>query len=79
MSQTKQWPDASGSTHMIIRARSTSDYKGYKVSFAADTLNKQFKCFKADFLMQNNGEWEDIAIPFSSFSNNWSSYTGIKI
>jgi hypothetical protein len=79
MSQKKQWPDASAYSHLLIRARSTVDYKGFKVSFGADTLNLQFKCFKADFIMQSTGEWEEIAIPFNEFSNNWSSYTGEPI
>ena len=79
MSESKKWPDASSHTHFLIRARSTIPYKGFKASFAADTLNQQFKCFKADFEMKSTGEWEEIAIPFSSFSNNWSSYTGEPI
>lgn len=55
MSARDQWPDAAGFTHMIIRARSTIDYKGFKFSFGADTLNLQFKCFKADFVMESTG------------------------
>jgi hypothetical protein len=57
MSQTKQWNDANGYSHLLIRARSYIPYKGFKVSFAADTLNQQFKCFKADFVMESTGEW----------------------
>ena len=79
MSQKKTWNDASGNTHLLIRAKSTIPYDGFKVSFAADTLNMQFKCFKADFVMESKGEWEEIAIPFNQFSNNWSSYTGEPI
>lgn len=79
MSEKKSWPNADGYSHLLIRARSTIPYKGFKVSFAADTLNMQFKCFKADFTMTSSGEWEDIAIPFNEFSNNWSSYTGEPI
>lgn len=79
MSQLKKWPDADGYSHLVITARSTINYGGFKVSFAADTLNTQFKCYKADFSMKSNGEWESIAIPFSNFSNNWSDYTGEPI
>mmetsp|Transcript_89537 Transcript_89537/g.193767 ORF Transcript_89537/g.193767 Transcript_89537/m.193767 type:complete len:210 (+) Transcript_89537:22-651(+) len=79
MSSRGKWPDASGFTHMIIRAKSSIPYEGFKFSFGADTLNLQFKCFKADFVMKSSGEWEDIYIPFNEFSNDWSSYTGEPI
>mmetsp|Transcript_20517 Transcript_20517/g.34336 ORF Transcript_20517/g.34336 Transcript_20517/m.34336 type:complete len:239 (-) Transcript_20517:250-966(-) len=79
MTSRGKWPSASGYTHMIIRAKSTIPYKGFKFSFGADTLNLQFKCFKADFEMESTGEWEDIYIPMSEFSNDWSSYTGEPI
>ena len=51
-------------------------YAGYKFSFAADTLNPQFHSFKAGFQPQKSGEWEEVYIPFTDFSNDWSSYTG---
>jgi hypothetical protein len=70
---------ASNYTHMVITAKSTLPYLGFKFSFGADTLNLQFKCFKADFEMQSTGEWETIYIPMTEFSNNWSSYTGEPI
>ena len=43
--------------------------------------NTQFSSFKADFPPDFNttscdGEWVDIAIPFTSFTWDWSSYTG---
>eukprot|EP01035_Chromulina_nebulosa_P020120 gene20120-26126_t len=79
MSEKRSWPDASGHTHLLFRVRSTIPYNGFKVSFAADTLNMQFKCFKADFTMESTGDWEEIAVPFTSFSNDWSSYTGEPI
>jgi len=79
MSARQEWNDANGFTHLIIRAKSTINYKGFKVSFGADTLNLQFKCFKADFEMESTGEWEEIYVPFKEFSNDWSSYTGEPI
>jgi len=68
--------DASGATHVFIRAKSHKKYEGMKFSFAADTFNPQFKCFKADFVMEHTGEEELIAIPFEEFSNKWSASTG---
>jgi hypothetical protein len=79
MTNAGQWPSAAGYTHMIIEAKSTIPYNGFKFSFGADTLNLQFKCFKADFAMQSNGEWETIYIPMTEFSNDWSAYTGLTI
>lgn len=81
MSAQQQWPDASKylTGGLIVRAKSSLPYKGFKLSFGADTLNLQFKCFKADFVMQSTGEWEDIFVPFDQFSNDWSSYTGEPI
>jgi hypothetical protein len=81
MSDQQKWPDASKylTGGMIVRAKSTIPYQGFKLSFGADTLNLQFKCFKADFVMKSTGEWEDIFVPFNQFSNDWSSYTGEPI
>jgi len=76
MTNTGTWPSAAGFDQLEFRVRSTQPYKGYKVSFAANTLNPQFDCFKADFTMANTGEWEDIVVPFNGFSNDWSKYTG---
>merc|ERR1719238_2245336 len=50
--------DASPFTHMLLRVRSTINYTGFKVSFAADTWNPTFKSFKSDFTVQrNDGVW----------------------
>merc|ERR1712032_1695924 len=38
--------DASPFTHMLLRVRSTMQYAGFKVSFAADTWNPTFKSFE---------------------------------
>ena len=38
------FPDASGSSHVtLVIKTSTPDYQGFKVSFAANTINPQFK------------------------------------
>jgi len=68
--------DATGATHMEMLARSTKDYTGFKLSFAANTFNPQFNCFKADYTMQSRGDWEWIAIPLNEFSNEWDPATG---
>eukprot|EP00939_MAST-03C_sp_MAST-3C-sp1_P001293 g1293.t1 len=69
--------DASAFTHLLLRVRSTVEYNGFKVSLAADTLNPQFNSFKSEFnVTRNDGVWHTVGVPFSSFSNDWSSYTG---
>merc|ERR1719310_1686419 len=68
--------DASAFSHIEIKARAFTEYSGYKVSFAADTINPQFKSFKANFELQGDGMWRTVAIPLSSFSNDWSTFTG---
>lgn len=73
---TTKFNDASGFTHLQIKIRSQVDYNGMKVSFAANTINPQFKCFKADFNMTSDGSWNIVAIPFNHFSNDWSPSTG---
>jgi len=71
-----RFADISSTTHLLLRVRTSSpEYAGYKVSFAADTLNPQFKSFKANFNITGT-DWTTVAIPFNSFSNDWSPYTG---
>jgi len=73
---TTKFNDASPYSHLLLRVRSsTPSYAGYKVSFAADTLDRQFKSFKANFEL-NTTEWTTVAIPFTQFSKDWSSFTG---
>lgn len=68
--------DASAYSHLIIKARTTTPaYAGFKASFAADTIDPQFDSYKANFNVTSS-EWQWIAIPFTKFSNDWSSFTG---
>lgn len=69
--------DASPFTHLELVVKSTVPYKGFKVSFSADTLDPQFSSFKADFpAFTQDGTLQTVAIPFKAFSNDWSAYTG---
>merc|ERR1719498_1166336 len=69
--------DAAGFTHLLLRVRSTKPYTGFKVSFAADTLNPQFSSYKSEFnVTRHDGVWHTVAVPFENFSNDWSAYTG---
>merc|ERR1719199_249993 len=69
--------DCSATSHLLIHAKSnTPSYRGFKVSFAAETLNVQFHSFKAPFNMTSSDTYQTVAIPFTDFSNDWSAYTG---
>jgi hypothetical protein len=72
--------DASDFTHLLLTFKSYVAYEGFKVSIAADTLNPQFKCHKADVnIPVSTDDFITVAIPFTDFSNNWSAYTGEPI
>jgi hypothetical protein len=71
---------AKGMTHLELVVRNageSTDYESYKVSFAADTLNPQFRSYKADFqLPANSTSWTTVHVPFTNFTNKWSPATG---
>jgi len=87
MTAVTQFPDASNYTHLTMRVRSLTPYRGFKFDFATryhpDT---QFTSFKADFPIDfadraeaaaaKGDSWVDLAIPFTAFTWSWSSYTG---
>ena len=69
--------DVSNCTHLVLVLRSsTPEFHGFKVSFAANTLDPLFKSYKANFAVPSGGSWQSITVPFSSFSNDWSPFTG---
>merc|ERR1719270_3199877 len=72
-----------------MKVRSTTpDYAGYKVSFAASTINPTLAgatggstllgrgCFKAPFTVPAGDSFSEIRIPLTDFSDKWSSATG---
>jgi hypothetical protein len=73
---TKDFPDASTYKNMEIDVKNTGVITKFHAAFSADTLERQFRCFKADFNVTNSGDFQTVSIPFSSFSNQWSSATG---
>lgn len=69
--------DMSSYSHLLMKVRTTTpEYQGFKVSLAADTINPQFYSYKANFLVNATSDWQMVSVPFSSFSNDWSSFTG---
>jgi hypothetical protein len=74
----KTAPDASAylKDSLLINAKSTVAYAGFKVTLAADTLDRQFESYKAPFQVPADGQYHVVAVPFSEFSNDWSPFTG---
>merc|ERR1712032_59886 len=73
----------------VMRVKSsTPDYTGFKISFAASTLNPTFACasggstalgrgcFKSPFTVPAGDDFTEIRIPLSEFSDKWSAATG---
>jgi hypothetical protein len=59
--------DLSPYTALQLSVRSATPYQGFKVSFAADTLNPLFESFKADFNVTSTNLWQTVTIPFNEF------------
>lgn len=85
------FPDVSAASggSLLLRVRSsTSDYQGFRVSFASGTLSPAFACsgggslplsrgcFKTKFSVPAGADFAEVRIPFSSFSDKWSPATG---
>jgi len=74
---------------LILSVRSTTpEYKGFKVTLAAGTYSPAYACagggsipfsggcYKADFSVPSNDEFQDVRIPLNQFSDHWSPATG---
>jgi len=86
-----KFPDVSsafgGSLVLTVRT-STPEYAGYRVTFVAGATSASFACsaggslpfsrgcFKAKFTVPAGSDFTQIKIPFSDFSDKWSSATG---
>lgn len=80
---TAQFNDASAAVDGAIQlnVRSTTPrFAGFRVAFGSpDIPRTQFGVgsFKSGFLLTGDGkDWEVVSVPMSSFSYDWSSYTG---
>merc|ERR1712048_672152 len=75
----KRYNDASADIDggLEIYARtSTPEYQGFKLSFGpANVKTGFFNEYKAPFKLSGT-DWERVYIPFTSFSQDWSSFTG---
>jgi apolipoprotein D and lipocalin family protein len=86
-----KFPDASSAFggNLVLTVRSsTPEYAGYRVTFVSGATSASFACsaggslplsrgcFKAKFSVPAGSDFTEIRIPFSDFSDKWSSATG---
>lgn len=75
------FPDVSSMDGLTISARNIGNFSGYKLAFCDSHINWyrcQFESFKADLVIpaSANGEFQDVFIPWSKFSDKWNPATG---
>ena len=69
---------------LYLTVRSAEAYSGFKVSFTAKhakrpgggAIHHAGPSFKADFNVVPGSQFRTVRVPFSSFSVDWSEYTG---
>jgi len=74
-------PDVSKCKSLVISAKSTTDFKGFRISFSNDHYagGKFFAYgYKSNF-QPSVGEFGDVVLPFSGFSSHWDDATGEPI
>jgi lipocalin len=78
-SANSQFPDISSCSAIVLRARSSTAYTGYRLSFSN---KKSLFCsffsggFKTHFAAPTGSSFQDIVLPFTSFSDCNSDSTG---
>lgn len=86
-----KFPDLSDFIHgnLVLSVRtSTPDYAGYRIAFVSGAASPSFSCagggnlpfsrgcFKQKFSVPAGADFVEVKLPFSSFSDKWSSATG---
>jgi len=82
---------AAAAGDLVLRVRSSPEYKGWKVSLASGAHSASYSCaaggglpfsrgcYKAPFSLpaaSSAGDFAEVRVPFASFTDRWSSYTG---
>merc|ERR1712232_752350 len=74
------FPDVSGMDGIILGLRNMdANITSFKFAFCDSRINPyrcQFQTFKADFSLEAGGDFRDIFVPWSKFSDKWSASTG---
>jgi hypothetical protein len=74
------FPDVSSQDGLLLGVRNAGgNITEFKVAFCDARINPftcQFKSYKADFTVQPSSDISEVFVPWSKFSNQWSSSTG---
>ena len=74
---------------LVLKVRtSTPEYTGFKITLVSGTMSASYACsgggslpfsrgcYKAAFAVSSSGDFAEVVVPFSSFSDKWSPATG---
>jgi len=74
-----KFPDVSSMDGLTVSVRNLGNFTGYKIAFCDSKINFyrcQFQSFKADLSVSANGDFQDVFVPWASFSDKWDAATG---
>lgn len=74
-----KFPDASSMDGLTVSVRNLGNFTGYKIAFCDSRINFyrcQFQSFKADLPVPANADFQDVFVPWASFSDKWDAATG---
>jgi hypothetical protein len=74
--KSPKFPDVSEYTHLGIRIASQIPYTGWRVCFEGDNNPNDFVCYKADFSLTDSTDFQEVYVPWTSFSSDWDPATG---
>lgn len=75
------YKDVSSCESLVLRARTSEEYNGYRISFGNRHVpgNRHAYGYKANFNLTVGSEMQDMVIPFDLFTVRWSDLNGDPI
>lgn len=75
------YKDVSSCESLVLRARTSEEYNGYRISFGNRHVpgNRYAYGYKANFNLTVGSEMQDMVIPFDLFTVRWSDLNGDPI
>jgi len=67
-----------GTINLKVKS-TTPKYAGFRIAFGAKDIPRKTHgpgSFKSGFTLKDTEDWQTVSIPFSSFSYDWSEFTG---
>jgi len=75
-----KFPDVSSAEGLILGVKNAGgNISNFKIAFCDSHINFyrcQFQSYKADISIPPSDDFKDLFVPWSKFSDKWSSYTG---